>query len=55
MSSAPATISLTADMSIVGAIREQFHRIFGELYSKIAEDGTNTITKNRYDAIVQNL
>jgi hypothetical protein len=36
-------------------MREQFYRIFGELYNKIVEGGTNTITKSRYDAIVQNL
>ena len=53
--SAPATTSLTTDKSIVGAMREQFYRIFGELYNKIVEGGTNTITKSRYDAIVQNL
>ena len=53
--SAPATTSLTTDKSIVGAMREQFYRIFGELYNKIVEGGTNTIMKSRYDAIVQNL
>jgi hypothetical protein len=53
--SAPATTSLTTDKSIVGAMREQFYRIFGVLYNKIVEGGTNTITKSRYDTIVQNL
>jgi hypothetical protein len=33
VSSAPATTSLTTDKSIVGAMREQFYRIFGELHN----------------------
>ncbi len=51
----PATTPLTTDKSIVGVMREQFYRIFGEMYSKIKEGGNNTTTKKRYDVIVQNL
>ncbi len=55
VTSALAFTSWTTDKSIVGAMNEQCYRIFGEFYSKIVEGGTNTITKNRYDVIVQNL
>jgi hypothetical protein len=55
ISSAAATTTLTNDKSIVGAVREQFYRNFGEVYSKIVEGSTKTITKKRYDEIVHNL
>jgi hypothetical protein len=44
-----------SNVSILKSMRAQFYSIYGEVYNKIKEGGTTTITKDRYDEVVQNL
>ncbi len=55
MSSAAATMTVSHDKFIVGAMRAALPNFWRNILSKVLEGVTNTITKKRYDDIVQNM
>jgi hypothetical protein len=57
MSDTAAIVPATSDnnVSILKSMRAQFYYIYGEVYNKVKEGGTTTITKSRYGEVVQNL